>query len=130
MAAGTISCEPTHGLVSWLLAYMGIPLPLILAVLALWFPSALQLPDACLTAAILFGISPLLVWLAHDWYVNWVVSRNRTTIQRIRDAVLEIEALKIKSQGPRVLFSDEELIDQFPRECKEYVKYVIQQMRE
>jgi len=129
MAAGAISCEPTRGLASWLLSYVG-PLSLILSVLALWFPSALRLPDVCLTAAILFGISPLVVWLAHDWHENWVISRNRTTIQQIRAAVVEIEAMKIKSQGPRVVFTEEELIGQFPRECKKYVKYVIRQMRE
>lgn len=71
-----------------------------------------------------------MIWVAHDLYANRLISRNMTTIQQIKMALLQIEASRIKNDGPDIVFTEEELVKQFPSECREYVKYAIHQMRD
>lgn len=128
MKAGSIHCEPRGGLVAWILGYVVI-LTLGFAALELWFPNAMRPPQVLLTAGFLFIISPFAVYLVRKWYGNRLISTNKVTLQQIRAAISELESVKVVEEGPQVTFTDEELVSQFPRECREYVRFVIREER-
>lgn len=128
MKIDSIHCEQAGGLVAWILGYVAI-LSLALAPLELWFPDAMKPPLVLLTAEFLFIIIPIGVYLAREWYGDRLISTHKTTLQEIRRAINEFESAKLIEQGSQVTFTEEEIVSQFPRECKEYVKFVFREQR-